>query len=157
MQAPKGPRKAPHAVQAPAPTPTPTPGPTRRRGRPAGELNQALAAAARDKPGTVGELAARALVGQAVARYTASRMAARGELVPVGTVRRPGVGRPAVVYGVPQATPDAPPGPDALHLALRGWFGALAGAPDTPADAAGPGVASHDASAPDLPPMVPRR
>ncbi len=103
------------------------------------------------------ELAARALVGQAVARYTASRMAARGELVPVGTVRRPGVGRPAVVYGVPQATPHAPPGPDALHLALRGWFGPVAVAPDTPTNAAGDDAAPHDAIAPDLPPLAPRR
>lgn len=139
MQAPKGPRRGLHAVQAPAPTPDPAPGPTRRRGRPTGELNQALAAAARDKPGTVCELAARALVGQAVARYTASRMAARGELVAVGTVRRPGVGRPAVVFGVPQATPDASPGPDALHLALRGWFAPAVGVPEPDSGAGGAG------------------
>ena len=149
MQAPKGPRRALHAVQAPAPTPTPAPGPTRRRGRPTGELNQALAAAARDKPGTVCELAARAQVGQAVARYTASRMAMRGELVPVGTVRPPGVGRPAVVYGMPQATPDAPPGPDALHLALLGWFRPAAGVPDTPNTDATAGQAPHDTNTPE--------
>ncbi len=53
------------------------------RGRPLGEVTQALAEAARAGPGTVRELAQRAQVGRRVATYTASRMVARGQLVPV--------------------------------------------------------------------------
>lgn len=52
-------------------------------GRPLGEVAAALRAEAERRPGTVRELSARARVGYRVARYTASRMLERGELVPV--------------------------------------------------------------------------
>lgn len=58
------------------------------RGRPAGEVSQALvSAAAQAGPGTVRELAERACVGYAAARYTSSRLVSRGELVPVSAAR----------------------------------------------------------------------
>jgi hypothetical protein len=59
-----------------------------------GELAEALSQAASQGPGCVLELAARAQVGRAAAKYTASRMVARGELVVVED------GRPAVL-GLP--------------------------------------------------------
>ena len=62
-----------------------------RMARPHGELVQALQAAAGAGPGTVRELAHRGLVGLSVARYTASRMVDRGQLVVVDA------GRPAVL------------------------------------------------------------
>jgi hypothetical protein len=52
------------------------------RGRPAGDLSVALlSAAAQSGPATVRELAERACVGYAAARYTSSRLVSRGELV----------------------------------------------------------------------------
>jgi hypothetical protein len=52
------------------------------RGRPAGDLSLALlSAAAQSGPATVRDLAERACVGYAAARYTASRLVSRGELV----------------------------------------------------------------------------
>ncbi len=50
--------------------------------RPVGEVAQALYSAAA-VPGTVKDFCARARVGYAVGRYTASRMLSRGLLVPV--------------------------------------------------------------------------
>lgn len=63
--------------------------------RPPGDITRALADAARE-PGTVVQLAQRAQVSLAAARYTASRMVGRGELAVVLD------GRPAVL-SVPQA------------------------------------------------------
>jgi len=58
-------------------------------GRPRGEIAQALLNAAA-KPGTVRQLAHRSLVGLAAARWTASRMLVRGELVSLSAPgRRP--------------------------------------------------------------------
>jgi hypothetical protein len=62
--------------------------------RPTGEIALALLAAARIRPGTVLELAQRAQVGAAYARYTCSRLQSAGRLVPITK------GRPAV-FGVP--------------------------------------------------------
>jgi predicted transcriptional regulator of viral defense system len=56
-----------------------------------GDIAEALSTAASWGPATVRELAARAQVGYAAARYTESRMTARGELV------RLSAGRPALV------------------------------------------------------------
>jgi hypothetical protein len=85
--------------------------------RPRGELSQALVKAAEQGPGPVRALAERAQVGYGAARYTASRMVDRGELVVLQG------GRPAVL-GVPTAPPTAPAGDelgdhlDALHRAF---------------------------------------
>lgn len=63
----------------------------RGAGRPVGafgDVSRALLASASSAgPGTVRELAERACVGAAVARYTASRLVSRGELVPLSTAR----------------------------------------------------------------------
>jgi hypothetical protein len=67
--------------------------------RPRGELSQALVKAAEQGPGAVRTLAERAQVGYGAARYTASRMVDRGELVVLGA------GRPALL-GVPSALPE---------------------------------------------------
>ena len=61
------------------------------RGRPAGDVSQALLSAAAAAPATVRELAARACVGYGAARYTATRLVSRGALVPVAE------GRPMVL------------------------------------------------------------
>ena len=50
-------------------------------GRPLGDISCALALAAQVRPGTVRDLAQRAQVGYRAARYTASRMLERGDLV----------------------------------------------------------------------------
>lgn len=67
----------------------------RGAGRPVGafgDVSRALLASASSAgPGTVRDLAERACVGAAVARYTASRLVSRGELVPLST------GRPMVL------------------------------------------------------------
>lgn len=55
----------------------------RAAGRPPGDVSRALLSAAASTPGTVHELAERACVGYAAARYTSSRLVSRGELVPV--------------------------------------------------------------------------
>lgn len=68
-----------------------------------GELAEALSAAAAHGPGPVAALAARAQVGYSVARYTASRMVARGELVKVSD------DRPALL-ALPTPEDDSPPG-----------------------------------------------
>jgi RNA polymerase sigma factor (sigma-70 family) len=62
---------------------------------------EALSAAASRGPATVRELAQRAQVGYAAARYTESRMVARGELVRICT------GRPALV-ALPEPADAAP-------------------------------------------------
>jgi hypothetical protein len=67
--------------------------------RPRGELSQALVKAAAQGPGPVRALAERAQVGYGAARYTASRMVDRGELVVLEA------GRPALL-GVPSALPE---------------------------------------------------
>jgi hypothetical protein len=85
--------------------------------RPRGELSQALVKAASQGPGPVRTLAERAQVGYSAARYTASRMVDRGELVVLEA------GRPALL-GVPTALAVAPAGDelgdhlDALHRAF---------------------------------------
>lgn len=56
-----------------------------------GDLAEALSTAAAEGPAQVTTLAARAHVGYGVARYTASRMVARGELVVLAA------GRPAML------------------------------------------------------------
>jgi hypothetical protein len=81
--------------------------------RPRGDIARALHGAALQGPGTVTQLAHRAQVGESVARYTASRMVSRGELVEVQP------GRPAVL-GAPSVA--APPVSDAPE-----WFGVLHG------------------------------
>jgi hypothetical protein len=86
-----------------------------RMARPHGELVQALQAAAGAGPGTVRELAHRGLVGLSVARYTASRMVDRGQLVVVDA------GRPAVL-ALPgtTCTEDVAVGADLVGV-LSGW------------------------------------
>lgn len=70
--------------------------------RPRGEINQAMASAWQQGPATVTEAAHRACVGLSAARYTASRMVCRGQLVVVHE------GRPAVL-GVPAHLAEGPP------------------------------------------------
>lgn len=69
------------------------------RGRPAGDLSRALMGAAAAGPATVRELAERACVGYGAARYTASRLVSRGDLVCVSTER-------PVLLGLEQWQPD---------------------------------------------------
>lgn len=81
-----------------------------RTGRPSGSYGpaaQALLDAARSSPGTVRDLAARGMVGLGVARVTASRLAARGELIVLDGGVRPAIlaapgspAAPAVCLGV---------------------------------------------------------
>ena len=68
--------------------------------RPRGDLSRALASAAA-QPGTVVQLAHRSQVSVPAARYTASRMVDRGELVVVHD------GRPAVLGAAPSRPDDA--------------------------------------------------
>lgn len=84
-----------------------------------GEVAQALLRAAAHGPGTVTALARRAQVGLPTARYTASRLIGRGDLV----VLEPG--RPAIL-ATPDALPMAPAGAalaDALDALYRCWWG----------------------------------
>lgn len=89
--------------------------PPRGPGRPRGEVARALVSAASHGPGTVAELAGRACVGRAAARYTASRLVSSGALVPLSA------GRPVLL-----ALQDWQP--DALGAALErlrsAWEGA---------------------------------
>lgn len=87
----------------------PHPGP----GRPQGDVSVALMCAASQAPATVRELAVRAGVGYAVARYTASRLASRGALVALSE------GRPRVLMAAP-----AMPAPH--HRARSFWEEAAA-------------------------------
>lgn len=104
----------------------------RRPGRPNGELCQAIAKAAAEAPGTVNDLAARALVGRRAAAYTVCRMVARGELVELRQQRARPTSKPAGVYGPPE---PAQPGEAAaavdLGQLLHAWF-----APKLPGPAA---------------------
>lgn len=81
--------------------------------RPRGEVSIALLQAARQGPGTVRELAARALVGRGAASYTTSRLVASGELVTL----KPG--KPAILAMPPEGA--AALGPQALGSVLAGW------------------------------------
>jgi hypothetical protein len=84
--------------------------------RPQGPVCAALLDAAERAPGTVNDLAARAQVGFAVARYSVSRLVQRRELVIIES-RRPAVlARPADGR-VDTDTPTA-----SLDKALGGWF-----------------------------------
>ena len=80
--------------------------------RPLGACAQALLQAVQRGPGDVVSLAHRAQVSVPVARYTASRLVARGDL----SVVQPG--RPAVL-GLPAA--PAPVAPPALGLVLHSF------------------------------------
>jgi hypothetical protein len=59
--------------------------------RPTGDIALAILEAARQQPGTVRELAARACVGSRHARYTCSRLQSTGRLVPLTPGARPAV------------------------------------------------------------------
>ncbi|MFM2059395.1 MAG: hypothetical protein RLY71_3780 [Pseudomonadota bacterium] len=78
-----------------------------------GVVAQALLNAARQQPGTVRQLACRAQVGYATARYAASRLQALGALVPQGDQRPQVLGIPQVNAG--QAITD-------LQSCLSGWM-----------------------------------
>ncbi len=82
--------------------------------RPHGELVLALQAAAGAGPGTVRELAQRGVLGIAAARYTASRMVDRGQLVVVDP------SRPAVL-ALPTTTRTCAAAGADLAGALAGW------------------------------------
>ena len=79
--------------------------------RPHGDIRQALYRAAAEAPGSVRELAERAQVGYSAARYTASRMLERDELLVVKD------GRPAVLAA--PTCPAIPPGGETLAAALQ--------------------------------------
>lgn len=63
--------------------------------RPRGMMAEALASAAAQAPGTVREISCRTGVPYDVARYTASRLLARGELALLGAGRPAVIGSPA--------------------------------------------------------------
>lgn len=77
--------------------------------------------AAEAGPGTVKELAGRALVGYGAARYTCSRLCGMGLLQAVGSNQAAGRGRASQVLAPadPQAPPPAPGGD--LAAVLSGW------------------------------------
>lgn len=79
--------------------------------RPHGDIRMALLKAAEEAPGSVRELAERAQVGYTAARYTASRMLDRDELMVVEE------GRPARL-SAPNC-PAIPPGGETLADALQ--------------------------------------
>ncbi len=72
--------------------------------RPAGEIQLALVQAWREGPAPVRVAAERACVGVAAAKYTATRMVSRGDLVVVQD------GRPAVLGLAADVLPADPPG-----------------------------------------------
>jgi hypothetical protein len=76
-----------------------------------GGVRQALTQAATEAPGSVRQLAERAQVGYSVAKYTASRMLDRDELVVIVP------GRPAVLAA--PTCPAIPPGGETLGDALQ--------------------------------------
>ena len=95
--------------------------------RPTGDIALAMCSAALKGPATVRELAARAQVGYASARYTASRLVYRGSLVVLD-----GSARPAVLVVADGATQASSRGADvnqALELLHASFWGA--GAPAT--------------------------
>ena len=71
--------------------------------RPAGEIQLALVQAWREGPAPVRVAAERACVGMAAAKYTATRMVSRGDLVVVHE------GRPAVLGLAADVLPADPP------------------------------------------------
>jgi hypothetical protein len=88
--------------------------------RPLGDVALALLDAAREAPGPVLQLAHRAQVGYSVARYTASRMVDRGDLVVVQP------GRPAVLGVAPAQVPAGDDMGDALDELHRSFWHAQA-------------------------------
>lgn len=81
--------------------------------RPVGLITRALAQAWSHGPAPVAVAAQRACVGFGAARYTASRMVARGDLVVVAG------GRPLVLGLSPEADPQAPAAePDASQRCM---------------------------------------
>ncbi len=77
--------------------------------RPRGEVRLALKLAAAEEPGTARDLAARAQVGFAAARFTIRNMVASGELAPVRRLEVPWRCAPIRVYAVAQPRTEAPP------------------------------------------------
>lgn len=91
--------------------------------RPMGEIALVLRSAAAH-PGTVRQLAERAQVGYHHARYTASRLVDRGELVVLD-----GNARPAVLVVAESGQQDAPRGAgvhEALAMLHAGFWGVAA-------------------------------
>lgn len=113
-------------------------------GRPAGTYGGvalALRHAATQGPGTVRALAQRAQVGYATARYTASRLCERGELVVLD-----GQARPAVL-AAPEALPVQPGGDtlgDALAALHASFWGSGPSGPSAPAVPAQPAALEDD-------------
>lgn len=85
--------------------------------RPPGEISIALLTEAREAPGTVRDLAERAQVGYAAARYTASRLVQRGELVELTDVR------PVVLGICPHIEPAGADLADALFGMVGSFYG----------------------------------
>lgn len=84
--------------------------------RPAGEIQLALVQAWREGPAPVRVAAERACVGMAAAKYTATRMVGRGDLVVVHE------GRPAVLGLAADVLPADPPACDGDAVdALMCW------------------------------------
>lgn len=90
--------------------------------RPIGEISRVLLEAAAVQPGTVLDLAARTQVGFDAARYTATRLVQRGDLVRLSDGRPAVLGLPCQADAMPAAEPAAEP------AAWDGWRAA----PDTP-------------------------
>lgn len=68
--------------------------------RPRGEFTTTLLDCLKAGPATSRELAARGVLSADVATYALRNMVARGEVVNVEPVRRPGVKRPVPVYAL---------------------------------------------------------
>lgn len=97
--------------------------------RPLGAVSLVLMRAATEQPGTVRQLAERTQVGYGAAKYTASRLLERGQLVQV-TVQRP------AVLGAPPMAPCGDALADALDAMGRSFWERV--------DADGAGVAPFD-------------
>ena len=94
--------------------------------RPAGEVRQALLAAARQGPGTLRQLAQRAQVGWDAARDTVPNMARSGVLKVVGEERVEYRNRLVHVYEAAEPAPVADGAPvqaggDLEHRSGHGW------------------------------------
>lgn len=86
-------------------------------------LDAAKALSGNDQGATLREIAQRACVGVAAARYTVSGMKRSGALVIVRTRRVAYRNRPVAEYAIPaQQEPGAAPGACVLGVAMASWL-----------------------------------
>lgn len=90
--------------------------------RPRGEISNLLLQCLREGGGTSREIAQRTVMSYGAAVRGLDNMVTRGEVVKVGSVRRPGVKRPVPVYELaPVALESAEPTGIHLQRLLSSW------------------------------------